>query len=27
VKTFCTVSRRPDGPLAPPPRRPGRHSR
>jgi hypothetical protein len=27
VRTFCTVSRRPAGPLAPPPRRPGRHSR
>jgi len=27
VRTFCTVSRRPAGPLAPPPRRPGRRSR
>ena len=27
VQTFCTVSRRPAGPLAPPTRRPGRRSR
>jgi hypothetical protein len=27
VRTFCTFSGRPIGPLAPPPRRPGRHSR
>ena len=27
VRTFCTVSRRPAGPLAPPTRRPGLRSR